>query len=89
VFKGRHFDRSVILLRVRWYLAYGLSLRNLEEMMAERGVSYWCISQAWWSCPTSVETLFHKVSYAQRLLASSQQKGPGCPGPLLLLLQQS
>ncbi|CAH1655076.1 Integrase [Hyphomicrobiales bacterium] len=39
VFKGRHFDRSVILLCVRWYLAYGLSLRNLEEMMAERGIT--------------------------------------------------
>jgi putative transposase len=38
VFKGRQFDRSVILLCVRWYLAYNLSLRNLEEMMAERGV---------------------------------------------------
>ncbi len=38
-FKGRHFDRSVILLRVRWYLAHGLSLRNPEEMMAERGIS--------------------------------------------------
>jgi putative transposase len=39
VFKGRHFDRSVILLCVRWYLAYNFSLRNLEEMMAERGIS--------------------------------------------------
>jgi transposase-like protein len=39
VFKGRHFDRSVILLCVRWYLAYSLSLQNLEEMMAERGIS--------------------------------------------------
>jgi transposase-like protein len=39
VFKGRHFDRSMILLCVRWYLAYSLSLRNLEEMMAERGIS--------------------------------------------------
>jgi transposase-like protein len=39
MFKGRHFDRSVILLCVRWYLAYNLNLRNLEEMMAERGVS--------------------------------------------------
>jgi transposase-like protein len=39
MFKGRHFDRSVILLCIRWYLAYGLSLRNLEEMMAERGVT--------------------------------------------------
>ncbi len=38
MFKGRHFDRSVILLCVRWYLAYGLSLRNLEEMIAERGI---------------------------------------------------
>ncbi len=39
VFKGRHFDRSVILLCVRWYLAYNISLRTLEEMMAERGIS--------------------------------------------------
>jgi len=39
MFKGRHFDRSVILLCVRWYLAYGLSLRDLKEMMAERGIS--------------------------------------------------
>lgn len=29
----------MILLCVRWYLAYNLSLRNLEEMMAERGIS--------------------------------------------------
>jgi putative transposase len=38
MFRGRHFDRSVILLCVRWYLAYNLSLRDLEEMMAERGI---------------------------------------------------
>jgi len=39
VLKGSHFDRSVILLCVRWYLAYNLSLPNLEEMMTERGIS--------------------------------------------------
>ncbi len=39
MFKGRHFDKSVILLCVRWYLAYNLSLRNLKEMMAERGIA--------------------------------------------------
>src|SRR4051812_42899610 len=39
MFKGRHFDRSVILLCVRCYLAHNLSLRNLEEMMAGRGIS--------------------------------------------------
>ncbi|WP_421566834.1 IS6 family transposase [Ochrobactrum sp. EDr1-4] len=38
MFKGHHFDKSVILLCVRWYLAYNLSLRNLKEMMAERGI---------------------------------------------------
>src|SRR6185295_1586080 len=38
MFKGKQFDRSVILLCVRWYLAYNLSLRNLEEIMAERGI---------------------------------------------------
>lgn len=40
MFKGRHFDQSVILLCVRWYLAYNLSLRDLEEMMAERGTRH-------------------------------------------------
>ena len=39
MFKGRHFDRSVILLCVRWYLADNLSLRNLEAMMAERSIA--------------------------------------------------
>lgn len=38
MFKGRQFDQSVILLCVRWYLAYDLSLRDLKEMMAERGI---------------------------------------------------
>ena len=37
MFRGGQFDRSVILLCVQWYLAYSLSLRSLEEMMAERG----------------------------------------------------
>ena len=37
-FKGHRFEKDIILLCVRWYLAYPLSYRNLEEMMAERGV---------------------------------------------------
>jgi len=39
VFEGRHFDREIIILCVRWYLRYKLSLRDLAEMMAERGLS--------------------------------------------------
>jgi len=39
LFRGRHFDRGVIILCVRWYLRYKLSFRDLVEMMAERGLS--------------------------------------------------
>jgi transposase-like protein len=39
VLKRLHFPLEVMLVCVRWYAAYPLSLRNLEEMMAERGVS--------------------------------------------------
>ena len=39
LFEGRHFDRDVIVLCVRWYLRFKLSFRDLVEMMAERGVS--------------------------------------------------
>ena len=38
-FKRLHYPVDVIAQCVRWYLAYALSLRNLEEMMAERGIS--------------------------------------------------
>ena len=39
LFKGRHFDRDVVVLCVRWYLRFKLSSRDLVEMMAERGLS--------------------------------------------------
>ena len=38
IFKGRHFDRQVIILCVRWYLSFKLSSRDLVEMMAERRI---------------------------------------------------
>ncbi|PHZ21464.1 IS6 family transposase [Yersinia massiliensis] len=37
-FRRLHYPSDIITQCVRWYLAYALSLRNLEEMMAERGV---------------------------------------------------
>jgi transposase-like protein len=39
LFKGRHFDREIIVLCMRWYLRYKLSFRDLVEMMAERELS--------------------------------------------------
>jgi len=38
-FKGMRFPIDVILVCIRWYVAYPLSYRHLEEMMEERGVS--------------------------------------------------
>ena len=38
-FKGMRFPIDVILVCIRWYVAYPLSYRHLEKMMEERGVS--------------------------------------------------
>jgi len=38
-FKGVHFPQEIILTCVRWYVAYPLSTRHVEELMQERGVS--------------------------------------------------
>jgi IS6 family transposase len=32
-FKGRHFQRDIILWAVRWYCKYGISYRELQEML--------------------------------------------------------
>ena len=37
-FKGNHFPKSVILYAVFFYVRYGVPYRDLEEIMAERGV---------------------------------------------------
>ena len=38
-FKCRHFEGEIILWAVRWYCRYGISYRDLEQMMGERNVS--------------------------------------------------
>ena len=37
-FKGAHFPPDIILMGVRWYVAYPLSYRHVEELLEERGV---------------------------------------------------
>jgi transposase-like protein len=37
-FKGAHFPQEIILPCIRWYVAYPLSTRHVEELMLERGV---------------------------------------------------
>ena len=38
VFAGFRFKREVSAVAVRWYLRYGLSFRDGEELLAERGI---------------------------------------------------
>jgi putative transposase len=38
-FKGAHFPKDIILMGVRWSVAYPLSTRHVEELMEERGGS--------------------------------------------------
>jgi IS6 family transposase len=37
-FAGFCFPSDVIVLAVRWYLRFGLSYRDVEELLAERGI---------------------------------------------------
>ena len=37
-FAGFRFPPEVIMVAVRWYLLYGLSYRDVEELLAERGI---------------------------------------------------
>ena len=37
-FKGAYFPKEIILMGVRWYVAYPLSTRHVEELMLERSV---------------------------------------------------
>jgi len=61
-FKGAHFPQEIILMGVRWYVAYPLSYRHVEELMAERGVSVDHVTiQRWvvkYSAP--LEEAFHR-----------------------------
>jgi putative transposase len=61
-FKGAHFPQEIILTAVRWYVAYPLSTRHVEELMRERGVpvdhstvNRWVIKY----CP-KLEDTFHR-----------------------------
>ena len=69
-FKRLHYPVYVIAQCVRWYLAYSLSLRDLEEMMAERGLHVdhstlhrWVIRQV-----PLLDTVFrrHKLAVGRR-----------------------
>ena len=61
-FKGYCHPKEVILQAVRWYLAYALSYRDIEELMAERGISIDHTTLNHWVLKFSpqLEAEFHK-----------------------------
>jgi hypothetical protein len=49
---GYRFPRDVIAVAVRWYLRYGLSYRDVEEFLAERGVTVDHVTAYRWCRPS-------------------------------------
>src|ERR1700678_1495643 len=70
LFEGRHFDREVIVLCVRWYLRFKLSYRDLVEMMAERGPTSWVIM----ACRRDLRELLHRIHKGPFNLGRLRQK---------------
>ena len=47
-FAGFRFPSDVIVVAVRWYLRFGLSYRDVEELHSERGVEVDHVTIYWW-----------------------------------------
>jgi uroporphyrinogen-III synthase len=78
VFAGFRFPREVIAVAVRWYLRYGLSYRDVEELLAERGITVDHVTVYRWvqrfsppQAPTANATCERLVSTAPRDLCRS------------------
>jgi len=69
IFRGRHFEREIIILCVRWYLSFKRSFRDLAAMIAERGISVARSTrehETWRTQPISPSVSFpHAPSIAQ------------------------
>src|SRR5262245_1825940 len=61
-FKEAHFPQDIMLMGVRWYVAYLLSTRHVEELMRERGVHVDHSTINWWVVKYSpqLEEAFHR-----------------------------
>ena len=64
LFKWRQFESEVVLLAVGWYLRFSLSYRDVEELLAERGLE---VGPALW--PGNGTTFASATQTNQRQLA--------------------
>ena len=67
VLKRLHYAIDVMLVCVRWYAAYPLSLRNLEEIKAERGVVF---GRTTVSCRTGLPVLSLMLRWRRRAVGT-------------------
>ena len=51
-FKQRHFKKEMIVMRVRWYVAYALSYRDIEELASEPSIAGLFIMLLNWKSPS-------------------------------------
>jgi len=68
LFKRRRFPVEIILLCVRWYCKYGISYRDLAEMMSERGISV--------SPSTITAAIFTPYPCLRRIIAQCERLFP-------------
>src|SRR3954469_23442339 len=69
-FAGFRFPAEVIVVSVRWYLRYGLSYRDVEELLAERGIN------------VDHVTVYRWVLYARGHAADNAAHPATSPAPL-------
>ena len=73
-FKGSQFERDIILWGVRWYVAYPISYRQLEEMMQERGVEVDHSSLNRWVCKQRSKNVTAEAGLISRKSRKSRNK---------------
>ena len=86
-FKGAHFPPEIMLMGVRWYVAYPLSYRHVEELLEERGVPIDHATIQRWVVKYSplLEEAFHRrkrpvwVSWRMEVCQTQPVKMPWCP----------
>jgi transposase-like protein len=61
-FAGFRFPPEVITLAVRWYLRFGLSYRDVEELLAERGIEVDHVSIDRWVHRFAPEFALHELA---------------------------
>jgi hypothetical protein len=90
LFEGRHFDREVIVLCVRWYLRYKLSLRDLVEMMSETDLSLAHTTIMRWVKRFTPEFVKRGFIFTERLTGLARRLTSGsAPGAMSLLPRPS